>query len=745
MATVNSKRKNIMRHTEKKSIIADFPVIVVCAVTGFISAKAVWADISLAVCGLLLTAAQPEQDKKAAAGAGYIFSLLILTVRNTFYLPYMVSAIVYITFYTALKKEKVALAFSAVFLAVTKAVVVSTGRYGLVFAAAESAALLRLAGVLENCRDLYNPYSWPDIADSLLLVAGGMVVVLSLSGADSRIVYPGAALCLGTSLMFCRNSSVYYGLLALICCFISLADKSAFCPLFISFGAVWAVSVYTDSSHGPVCPVALVAAVILNIAFLPLTENFTIIGTVLMALVFFVVMPVIIPFRRRENLPPVYAEKGSRQLISDMQKLEKSLNYLGSCAIDISKVTQGEEKLSLEDMVAEDVCRSCSHSAYCWQEKYSYTAQQFSKYAKSLRWRGENGFEMGFYSQCVQIEKIKKSFEENSRILLSKRYIQQSQKNNQHLLQSAFMAVAARVGDLIHNSRTGSMVNASVTAGLDSFLQSIDAKYSYCLCTQNPDRATVAMLQPADDGMLYRIAVKLESLYNGRFTCGKEEKQGSEYIYSFYSTPALDYTAGERNIAYRQTNGDSSMVIQQEDRLYVLLSDGMGTGPSAAAESRTVTAMAQSLAGACISPGNMLDIVNLAMNLRGSGEGGATLDMLCVNLADGKAVLLKAGASSTIVINENEISRYSGDSLPLGVVKDVKYHSSEFVLRSGDTVIMMTDGVGEISSNVQNMYSQSCDEIASYVINENKTMDDKTAIVLKLTERETGRRTKGKI
>ena len=66
------------------------------------------------------------------------------------------------------------------------------------------------------------------------------------------------------------------------------------------------------------------------------------------------------------------------------------------------------------------------------------------------------------------------------------------------------------------------------------------------------------------------------------------------------------------------------------------------------------------------------------------------------------------------------------------MVKDVKYSVQEFTLGPGDTVIMMTDGVGGISRNVQNLYSQPCREIASYILNENKTMDDKTALVIRL-------------
>ena len=65
----------------------------------------------------------------------------------------------------------------------------------------------------------------------------------------------------------------------------------------------------------------------------------------------------------------------------------------------------------------------------------------------------------------------------------------------------------------------------------------------------------------------------------------------------------------------------------------------------------------------------------------------------------------------------------------------VRTRQEEFVLNSGDTVIMMSDGVGNISSNIRNLYDASCEEIAKFAINENKVMDDKTVIVIRLKKR----------
>ncbi len=736
MTALNKRVKKVILKKEKPAGSIDIYPLLAGFSLAFVAAGAQWADCSLYALALVLAAAEKDSLKKPAMATGAMVRYVIMGTAGRQTLPYLIAVAVYISVFNAVKREKTALLAGLTLLFAGK-VIAAGGMGGLpvaVYTLLEAWAVWGLVSVMENCTALYNPEGRLSAVDYFTLQTGAAVVVFSLSGADSYLVYPGRRLALGAAWLYLKRGAVTYSLMALVCGMLYLADKSRFAQLFLSFGAVWAAgAVAGEKSNLRLYGAAGAASLVANLVFLPRLGGFQVIGTVIFSLVFYILIPCASDFGKVKKPELFTAEKDYRQLIASVKKLEESLNFLGSCAIDISRLNEKNlSSPSLEEAVAEEVCRDCRHFPHCWQEKYSYTAAQFARYAKGFSWRSETGFEMGFYSQCVQIEKLKKSFEENSRLLLSKKYILQSRKNNQKLLQASFMSIAARVGELIHRNQTSCMVNSSVTMRLDSFLSSLDIMPSYCLCTRNPDRAAIAVLQQITEKQVYKILQKLESLYGRKFSVLPREKQGTEYIYSFFATPAYGFSHREKNLPYRDINGDCSLIVPVEDRLYVLLSDGMGTGAAAAAESKTVTAMARSLLTAGVGPGNTLDIVNLAMNLRGSGEGGATLDILTVSLADGAAALYKAGGASTIVINEKEINRYAEDSLPLGVVKDVKYSVQEFTLGHGDTVIMMTDGVGGISRNVQNLYSQSCREIASYILNENKTMDDKTALVIRL-------------
>ena len=422
-----------------------------------------------------------------------------------------------------------------------------------------------------------------------------------------------------------------------------------------------------------------------------------------------------------------------RLLMVSLKKLENSLSFLAGSVIDISKLNEKSAKtVSLEDMVAEDVCRRCDKNTYCWQEKYSFTQQQFSQYGEKMHWAGENRFSTGFCAQCINVSGVMASFEENSRLLLSRKYIAQAQKNNQKLLQNAFLAVSGAVGDLIYQNQRSQLINTTITMEIHRFLGELSVGHSYCLCSQNPDKASFAVVNPVDEKTLYKIQNRLEYLYGIRFSAPYVEQQSTELIYIFDSRPVYCYELAVETSRFKRINGDNLDVFVHNGSVYAILSDGMGTGRQAAAESRTVVAMAKSLITTGVSMKNVIDIVNLALNLKGSGENSASVDILQINLSDGTAHITKAGAGVSIVLTANGLMRYYQDSLPLGILKDVKPVQCDFRLSAEDTVILMSDGAGVVSSALKDMHSESCQSIADAIMEENKTQDDKTVIVLRL-------------
>lgn len=123
------------------------------------------------------------------------------------------------------------------------------------------------------------------------------------------------------------------------------------------------------------------------------------------------------------------------------------------------------------------------------------------------------------------------------------------------------------------------------------------------------------------------------------------------------------------------------------------LSDGMGSGQVAAAESSRVIELTEQLLETGFSARAVLKLVNTILLLNGQEQHPATLDLCCIDLHTGVLEAMKSGAVATFILGENGVEYLESGNVPMGVV-----HSIEPVLLSkkvwdGSWIIMVSDGV----------------------------------------------------
>ena len=124
-----------------------------------------------------------------------------------------------------------------------------------------------------------------------------------------------------------------------------------------------------------------------------------------------------------------------------------------------------------------------------------------------------------------------------------------------------------------------------------------------------------------------------------------------------------------------------------------LLSDGMGTGGRAAIDAAMTCGLLWQLMRAGFDADGAMGMVNGALMLRTEDETLSTVDCLCVDLFDGRAVLYKAGAASSFLRRYGEVTELRLDSLPLGIMERVDSASLELRLNAGDILLFVSDGV----------------------------------------------------
>jgi stage II sporulation protein E len=125
------------------------------------------------------------------------------------------------------------------------------------------------------------------------------------------------------------------------------------------------------------------------------------------------------------------------------------------------------------------------------------------------------------------------------------------------------------------------------------------------------------------------------------------------------------------------------------------LSDGMGSGTEAAAQSGRVVELTQQLLETGFSARSALKMVNTILLLSGSeaDQHPATLDLACVDLHTGVMEMMKMGAPVSFVIGEDGVELLQARQIPAGVMNQTEPSLLTRKLWDGERLIMMTDGV----------------------------------------------------
>ena len=194
-------------------------------------------------------------------------------------------------------------------------------------------------------------------------------------------------------------------------------------------------------------------------------------------------------------------------------------------------------------------------------------------------------------------------------------------------------------------------------------------------------------------------------------------------------------------------SGDAGTYFKRPDGvLFLLLCDGMGSGPAANRESSLALRLLEEFLRAGVDTGHALATLASALALRGEESGGfTTVDLLQVDLFTGESELFKLGAAPTYVRQGQMVRRRAGSSLPAGLAGGSQPDVDRFPLHlaPGDWVIMASDGVcsaGEDSwlmERLRDFAGPSPKDLARDLLTEGPSdaADDRTALVLRIDHR----------
>ena len=133
-----------------------------------------------------------------------------------------------------------------------------------------------------------------------------------------------------------------------------------------------------------------------------------------------------------------------------------------------------------------------------------------------------------------------------------------------------------------------------------------------------------------------------------------------------------------------QANGDSCSMFQLDDGMYhVCVSDGMGSGKQAQAESTLVVDLLEKLLEAGFSRESALKLMNSAMVISAGEESYSTVDFATIDMYTGELELTKTGAAPSFIKSGKQVSVIEIESLPAGVdaAQESKHSKIHFKVR----------------------------------------------------------------
>lgn len=356
----------------------------------------------------------------------------------------------------------------------------------------------------------------------------------------------------------------------------------------------------------------------------------------------------------------------------------------------------------ISERAADKVCRSCPKSMVCWGRNYELFRKEFSRLVMQLR----TGFELTEYSlspecaeECVNPAGVAKAISaEYSRYISA----MSDERRIRELRRIYTDRLSATEEILREISRSGLEQRAFGKSRVAE--KRVEKKLSEC-GVEFPQ----AFITKDRRGKIRIEAYgatqpKVERDYLGTAlgkTLGRElevpEISGSigRYRITTSEVQPLSAKIGSYQLPQGQNRvcGDCcESFTDAEGALYIVLSDGMGTGSRARVDSSIACSVLSKLIKAGIPLPSALETVNTTLLVKSADESFATMDICKINLENGECAVYKAGAATTYIKSANKLIRAAISSPPAGSGGRMSVPAQRFKVSAGDVIVMATDG-----------------------------------------------------
>ena len=402
------------------------------------------------------------------------------------------------------------------------------------------------------------------------------------------------------------------------------------------------------------------------------------------------------------------------------------------------------------DRAACRVCRGCTLRSSCWERDYVTTFNALNDATQAMldRGRGEaEDFPGYFSSRCLHFRAFLAAVNEELTALLYRRQYNSRIQDSRAAVCRQYGQLSALLGAAAAELGEELIPDPAADRRLRQRLAGMGDRVRGGVFRDGRGRLRIELEGP--DCPLLAAPEELAELAGLMEAPMRLEDQDGDHLTLIQQEPLMAVAGiAARKKDGETVSGDAGTYFKRGDgTLYVLLCDGMGSGPQANRESSLALRLLEQFLQAGVETEHALVTLNSALALRGEEAGGfTTVDLLQVDLFTGDGVVFKLGAAPTYVRKGGIVRRISGASLPAGLAAEERSAPDRFPihLSPGDCVLLVSDGVtgteddSWLRERLVKFDQGSPKELARDLITHSPqgATDDSTALVIRLEKRE---------
>ncbi|HEX6593222.1 MAG TPA: stage II sporulation protein E [Bacillota bacterium] len=364
--------------------------------------------------------------------------------------------------------------------------------------------------------------------------------------------------------------------------------------------------------------------------------------------------------------------------------------------------------------VTEKTCQTCFMKDRCWQDQFekTYSLMESIKDDFTAGHEPSNRFVRQFENHCVKSKKVIDTMKEELSYFEANRKLKQQVLESKRLVSEQLQGVSEVMEDfaqeIVKERKYHEQQEIQMTYALQQNGIEIDKIDIYRLEKGNVDiEMTVSFYDYHGEGAKI-IAPILSNILNEMIVVKQEEISPFPHGYSFFAFGSAKEFVVDTGVSSAAKgggiiSGDSYTTIELGAGKYALaISDGMGNGRRAREESEETLRLLQQILQTGIPEQVAIKSINSILALRTNDEMFATLDLAIINLHNAFVRFLKIGSSPSFIKRGNHLLKMEASNLPMGIIQNFDVDIVTDQLKSGDLLIMMSDGVFEGPRHVEN-------------------------------------------